>query len=116
MERGHASYGHGTEATRRNKRIKSPSGEISPSVYHTPQSGLSYTTIQSVTPHGSVSSTALQEHLNFTTEFEVEELYGGRLLGVKSGDFVCFYDWHKAQYASLIKFLHASVIQPDTLH
>ena len=29
--------------------------------------------------------------------FAVEEIYGGALLGVRSADFVCFYDWNTAK-------------------
>lgn len=28
---------------------------------------------------------------------QVEEIYGGALLGVRSTDFVCFYDWTTAK-------------------
>ena len=29
--------------------------------------------------------------------FAIEEIYGGALLGLRSQDFVCFYDWTTAQ-------------------
>ena len=34
-----------------------------------------------------------KEHKSFATNFPNEGLFGGRLLGVKSSDFVTFYDW-----------------------
>ncbi len=32
--------------------------------------------------------------------FAIEEIHGGALLGVRSQDFVCFYDWNTAQVSS----------------
>ena len=29
--------------------------------------------------------------------FNVEEIYGGALLGVRGTDFICFYDWLTAK-------------------
>jgi coatomer subunit beta' len=33
------------------------------------------------------------EHKTFKTSFSNEGIYGGRLLGIKSKDFITFYDW-----------------------
>eukprot|EP00923_Selenidium_pygospionis_P031576 GHVN01055928.1.p1 GENE.GHVN01055928.1~~GHVN01055928.1.p1 ORF type:complete len:890 (-),score=170.70 GHVN01055928.1:154-2823(-) len=32
---------------------------------------------------------------SFKTSFPAEELFGGRLIGVRSSDFICFYDWQE---------------------
>lgn len=34
-----------------------------------------------------------EEHKSFKTSFGNEGIFGGRLLGIKSKDFVTFYDW-----------------------
>jgi coatomer subunit beta' len=34
-----------------------------------------------------------KEAFAFKPPFQVEEIYGGRLLGVRSADFICFYHW-----------------------
>uniref|UniRef100_A0A7S2FP04 Coatomer subunit beta' n=1 Tax=Alexandrium andersonii TaxID=327968 RepID=A0A7S2FP04_9DINO len=34
-----------------------------------------------------------KESFSFKPPFVVDELYGGRLIGVRGGDFICFYDW-----------------------
>lgn len=34
-----------------------------------------------------------QEAFSFKLSFPVEEMFGGRLIGVRGGDYVCFYDW-----------------------
>ena len=43
--------------------------------------------------------------------FAIEEIYGGALLGLRSQDFVCFYDWTTAQVChvplSLLQLLSA---------
>lgn len=33
------------------------------------------------------------EHKAFKTNFQNEGIFGGRLLGIKSKDFITFYDW-----------------------
>ncbi|KAH0473496.1 MAG: uncharacterized protein KVP18_001183 [Porospora cf. gigantea A] len=39
-----------------------------------------------------------QEKFNFSTEYQVDGLLGGALLGVRSADnFVCFYDWERSR-------------------
>lgn len=35
----------------------------------------------------------LQEHKVFNAGFPVEQIFGGRLLGAKSKEFITFYDW-----------------------
>lgn len=35
------------------------------------------------------------EHYNFRAGFTVECIFGGYLLGVRSDEFICFYDWEK---------------------
>ena len=35
----------------------------------------------------------LQEYKVFNTGFAVEQIFGGRLLGAKSKEFITFYDW-----------------------
>lgn len=34
---------------------------------------------------------------NFTPAFEVREMYGGHLIGLRGDDFVCFYDWSSSR-------------------
>ena len=34
--------------------------------------------------------------------FAIEEIYGGALLGLRSQDFVCFYDWTTAQVCHVL--------------
>lgn len=34
-----------------------------------------------------------KEALTIRTPFSAEAIYGGQLLGVRSQDFICFYDW-----------------------
>mmetsp|Transcript_66992 Transcript_66992/g.160514 ORF Transcript_66992/g.160514 Transcript_66992/m.160514 type:complete len:983 (-) Transcript_66992:192-3140(-) len=34
-----------------------------------------------------------KESFSFKPPFGVDEIFGGHLIGVRSGDFVCFYDW-----------------------
>eukprot|EP00913_Durusdinium_trenchii_P032509 g30435.t1 len=34
-----------------------------------------------------------KESFSFKPQFNVEEIFGGRLLGIRGGDFICFYDW-----------------------
>eukprot|EP00923_Selenidium_pygospionis_P046386 GHVN01079974.1.p1 GENE.GHVN01079974.1~~GHVN01079974.1.p1 ORF type:complete len:985 (+),score=199.69 GHVN01079974.1:138-3092(+) len=36
-----------------------------------------------------------KEHFMFKTPFQADCLFGGRLIGVRSSDFICFYDWHE---------------------
>jgi coatomer subunit beta' len=35
------------------------------------------------------------EHKSFKTNFNNEGIFGGRLLGIKSKEFITFYDWDK---------------------
>jgi len=35
----------------------------------------------------------MQEYKIFQVGFQIEGIYGGRLLGVKSKEFITFYDW-----------------------
>jgi len=35
----------------------------------------------------------LQEYKVFNAGFGVEQIFGGRLLGAKSKEFITFYDW-----------------------
>lgn len=35
-----------------------------------------------------------KEHKSINLPFHVEELFGGRLVGVRGVDFICFYDWN----------------------
>jgi len=34
-----------------------------------------------------------KESFSFKPPFVVDEIFGGRLIGVRGGDFICFYDW-----------------------
>mmetsp|Transcript_85471 Transcript_85471/g.178585 ORF Transcript_85471/g.178585 Transcript_85471/m.178585 type:complete len:958 (+) Transcript_85471:199-3072(+) len=34
-----------------------------------------------------------KESFSFKPPYSVDEIFGGRLIAVRSGDFVCFYDW-----------------------
>lgn len=36
-----------------------------------------------------------KESSSFLASFYVDEIFGGQLLGIKSNDFVCFYDWNE---------------------
>mmetsp|Transcript_28883 Transcript_28883/g.52596 ORF Transcript_28883/g.52596 Transcript_28883/m.52596 type:complete len:898 (-) Transcript_28883:141-2834(-) len=35
------------------------------------------------------------ESFAFSPPFLVDEIFGGHLIGVRSGDFICFYDWNQ---------------------
>lgn len=35
----------------------------------------------------------MQEKKSFRPSFSAEGMYGGALLGIRSNDLVCFYDW-----------------------
>ncbi|CAD7940239.1 unnamed protein product [Amoebophrya sp. A120] len=35
------------------------------------------------------------EKFSFKPPFQVEEIFGGRLLGIKSSEYICFYDWQQ---------------------
>ena len=48
---------------------------------------------------------AFKEFEQIKPGFAIEEIHGGALLGVRSQDFVCFYDWNTAQVSSQ---LHSS--------
>jgi coatomer subunit beta' len=34
-----------------------------------------------------------EEHYNFRAGFTIEQIFGGYLLGLRSDEFICFYDW-----------------------
>ncbi len=36
---------------------------------------------------------AVFQVFSFKTPFAVEEMFGGHLLGLRSSEFICFYDW-----------------------
>eukprot|EP00971_Amphidinium_carterae_P029545 581470-Amphidinium_carterae.1 len=36
-----------------------------------------------------------KESFSFKPPYGVDEIFGGRLIGVRSGDFICFYDWNE---------------------
>eukprot|EP00971_Amphidinium_carterae_P266164 5279779-Amphidinium_carterae.1 len=36
-----------------------------------------------------------KESFSFKPPYGVDEIFGGHLIGVRSGDFVCFYDWNQ---------------------
>lgn len=48
----------------------------------------------------------------FKPPFQVEEIFGGRLLGVKGADFICFYDW----YETGIKLIRRIDISPRAVY
>ncbi|KAH8582991.1 coatomer complex beta [Cryptosporidium sp. chipmunk genotype I] len=38
-----------------------------------------------------------KESVSFLPSFFVDEIFGGQLLGIKSNDFICFYDWNECR-------------------
>ncbi|KAL5367822.1 coatomer complex beta [Cryptosporidium parvum] len=38
-----------------------------------------------------------KESFSFLPSFFVDEIFGGQLLGVKSNEFICFYDWNECR-------------------
>eukprot|EP00916_Digyalum_oweni_P027240 GHVL01044648.1.p1 GENE.GHVL01044648.1~~GHVL01044648.1.p1 ORF type:complete len:845 (+),score=91.68 GHVL01044648.1:63-2597(+) len=57
--------------------------------------GHHYATINS---NGSLSIfNDFKEQSSFKSSFPVEEIFGGKLLAVRSSEFVCFYDWSESR-------------------
>lgn len=54
-----------------------------------------------------------KENFSFKPSFSVDELFGGRLIGVRGGDFVCFYDWAEYQLIRKIDVAPKLVIWSD---
>eukprot|EP00443_Scrippsiella_acuminata_P048523 CAMPEP_0115188384 /NCGR_PEP_ID=MMETSP0270-20121206/10982_1 /TAXON_ID=71861 /ORGANISM="Scrippsiella trochoidea, Strain CCMP3099" /LENGTH=952 /DNA_ID=CAMNT_0002601563 /DNA_START=72 /DNA_END=2930 /DNA_ORIENTATION=- len=51
-----------------------------------------------------------KESFSFKPPFSVDELFGGRLIGVRGGDFICFYDWSEYRLIRRIDVTPKSVI------
>lgn len=51
-----------------------------------------------------------KENFSFKPPFVVEEIFGGQLLGVRGGDFICFYDWTEYRLLRRIDVVPRSVI------
>lgn len=51
-----------------------------------------------------------KENFSFKPPFGVEEIFGGKLLGVRGGDFICFYDWTEYRLLRRIDVVPRSVI------
>mmetsp|Transcript_59500 Transcript_59500/g.128708 ORF Transcript_59500/g.128708 Transcript_59500/m.128708 type:complete len:930 (+) Transcript_59500:59-2848(+) len=51
-----------------------------------------------------------KESFSFKPPFTVEEMYGGRLIGVRSGDFICFYDWTEYRMIRRIDVVPRNVV------
>jgi len=54
-----------------------------------------------------------KESFSFKPPFVVEEIFGGRLLGVRGGDFICFYDWTEYRLIRRIDVVPKSAIWSD---
>ena len=46
-----------------------------------------------------------KEALTIRVPFSAEGIFGGALLGVRSADFICFYDWSTGRVSALLKLL-----------
>eukprot|EP00918_Siedleckia_nematoides_P007860 GHVU01017109.1.p1 GENE.GHVU01017109.1~~GHVU01017109.1.p1 ORF type:complete len:688 (-),score=145.05 GHVU01017109.1:1053-3116(-) len=55
-----------------------------------------------------------QEHNSFKPPYGVDALFGGRLIGLKSADFICFYDWNEARLIRRIDVAPNSVWWSDS--
>ncbi|CAJ1394513.1 unnamed protein product [Effrenium voratum] len=51
-----------------------------------------------------------KESFSFKPQFTVEEIFGGRLLGIRGGDFICFYDWTEYRLVRRIDVVPKDVI------
>jgi len=54
-----------------------------------------------------------KESFSFKPPFVVDEIFGGGLIGVRGGDFVCFYDWTEYRLVRRIDVVPKSVIWSD---
>jgi len=54
-----------------------------------------------------------KESFSFKPPFQVEEIFGGRLIGVRGGDFVCFYDWSEYRLIRRIDVVPKLIIWSD---
>ncbi len=55
-----------------------------------------------------------KEYEQIKPGFPIEEIHGGALLGVRSQDFVCFYDWTTAQVCSPLR--HSRLVMRHLLN
>eukprot|EP00439_Symbiodinium_sp_Y106_P043822 s176_g5.t1 len=62
------------------------------------------------TRDGNGKITDFKESFSFKPPFTVEETYGGRLLGIRGGDFICFYDWTEYRLIRRIDVVPKDVI------
>lgn len=51
-----------------------------------------------------------KESFSFKPAFAVDEIFGGALLGVRSNDFVCFYDWNEYRPVRKVEVVPKSAI------
>jgi len=54
-----------------------------------------------------------KEVKNFKPNFSAEGIFGGNLLGIKSRDFVCFYDWDQCRILRKIDIIPKAVYWSD---
>jgi coatomer subunit beta' len=54
-----------------------------------------------------------KEHALIKTSFSAEQIYGGTLLGVRSGNFLCFYDWETSKLVRRIDVVCRNVVWSD---
>eukprot|EP00922_Rhytidocystis_sp_ex-Travisia-forbesii_P049827 GHVS01074137.1.p1 GENE.GHVS01074137.1~~GHVS01074137.1.p1 ORF type:complete len:979 (+),score=202.78 GHVS01074137.1:328-3264(+) len=54
------------------------------------------------------------EHFNFKPPFATEELFGGRLIGLRASEFICFYDWEEYRMVRRIDVVPRYVFWSDT--
>merc|ERR1712136_502269 len=54
-----------------------------------------------------------KESFSFKPPFHIDEMFGGRLIAVRSGEFVCFYDWTSYRLVRRIDVAPRSVIWSD---
>jgi len=51
-----------------------------------------------------------KENFSFKPPFSVEDIHGGRLIGIRGSDFVCFYDWTEYRLIRRIDVVPKDVI------
>jgi len=55
------------------------------------------------------------QHISLKTDFPIEQLFGGPVLGVRSSDFVIFYDWQNAKVIRKIELSPRKVYWNDSV-
>eukprot|EP00922_Rhytidocystis_sp_ex-Travisia-forbesii_P036223 GHVS01053735.1.p1 GENE.GHVS01053735.1~~GHVS01053735.1.p1 ORF type:complete len:1049 (-),score=156.03 GHVS01053735.1:77-3223(-) len=54
------------------------------------------------------------EHFSFKPPFVTEELFGGRLIGLRASEFICFYDWEEYRMVRRIDVVPRYVFWSDS--